>query len=73
VLGLGLRLGCVSCLPRCHSSPSATALSSHVIALRSSSDMPLPYLVMARLGVSVRLKGRGTGYGVSLDALSGLG
>ena len=44
-VGSGVGLGCVSCLPRCHSRPSATALSSHVIALRSSSDMNLPNLV----------------------------
>ena len=48
-LGLGLGLGCVSCLPRCHSRPSATALSSHAIALRSSSDKPLSYLVSCRV------------------------
>ena len=40
----------VSRLPRCHSKPSATAFSSHAIALRSSSDMNLPYLVSAGQG-----------------------
>jgi hypothetical protein len=45
-LGSGLGLACLSYLPRCHSKPSAAALSSHAIALRSSSDISLPYLVM---------------------------
>ena len=53
-------------LPRCHSRPSATALSSHAIALRSSSDMNLPYLVS---GGRVRAECLGLGHGVWVTGL----